>query len=166
MRTAFQTLIAAVLVAAPAASADFPVYIDGTSRIQAVTGAADQSAPAGERSVFYQIAYPRDWESMGLAAPICNPCDHAQDGVQWTDYHDHLMTRPDLEHRHVFNIEPAYTGDAVHDAEVALAYAERLPVMSAVDANRLMAARLPTGEPIAQIVDYDFYFDAKLKALN
>ncbi|MEM8752993.1 MAG: hypothetical protein AAGF90_08460, partial [Pseudomonadota bacterium] len=93
--------VAAALAPAGADAAEFPVYLDGAKLTQSVAGADGQDAADGERSVFYQIAYPKDWRDRGLAPPICDPCDHAGDGVTWTDHHDHLMTRPDLAHRHV-----------------------------------------------------------------
>lgn len=161
VKTTIAALASTMLVSA-AWSEDFPVYLDGETRTQSVTPPEDQSAPVAGQSVFYQIAYPKNFASLGMSNPICNPCNHGGDGVQWTDYHDHLMTRPDLPLRHVFNIGPAYTGDADLDARIVKAYADRLPVISAVAANQLLALRLPTGEPVAEIADLGFYFNAVL----
>ncbi len=156
-------VVLAMAVPAGAARADeLPVYMDGELRVQEVSGAGDPTKASGERSVFYQVAYPMDWLERGLGEPMCAPCDHAGDGVTWTDFHDHLFVRGDLPERHVFNIGPAYTGEPERDAEVADAYAEQLPVTSAVDANRLLAARMPDDGPVAELTDLGFSFVSRL----
>jgi len=162
------TLVAAVVIlAGTQAYADeayrFPTYIDGVKKTQAVTPPKDQTIPIGEQSVFYQITYPKDWKERGLAAPMCNPCDHGNDGVTWQDYHDHLITRPDLLPRHVFGIEPAYNGNSALDGKVTDAYAKKLPVTSAVAANQLLTAKLDSGEPLARLVDFGFYYLSKVE---
>lgn len=143
-------------------AADYPVYLDGEKRTQSVSAEKDQTKSVDQQSVFYQVAYPREWKALGLKAPICNPCDHGQDGVQWTDFHDHLMTRGDLPLHHVFNIGPAYTGNAELDSEIVKAYAKQLPIRSAVGANQLLTQKLVTGQPIAEMTDFGFYFNAVL----
>lgn len=162
LKTASAVLLLTSTLITPALAADYPVYLDGKKRTQSVTAEKDQSKSVNQQSVFYQVAYPKEWKALGLDAPICNPCDHGQDGVQWTDFHDHLMMRGDLPLRHVFNIGPAYTGNAEIDAKIVNAYAEQLPVRSAVKANQLLTQKLPTGQPIAEMTDFGFYFNAVL----
>lgn len=166
LRTALKAAAASICLAqvctGQSIAAEYPVYLDGEKRTQSVSPEKDQSTNIDQQSVFYQVAYPKEWKTLGLAAPICNPCDHGQDGVRWTDFHDHLMTRGDLPLRHVFNTGPAYTGDTELDARIVKAYAERLPVRSAVKSNQLLTQKLATGEPIAEISDFGFYFNAVL----
>ncbi|MEM7489219.1 MAG: hypothetical protein AAF390_08860 [Pseudomonadota bacterium] len=159
----FRTTTAAILalLAAPAGAETFGVYMDGHMHRQE-TAAADPAAAPEEHSVFYQVSYPPDWAARGLKAPICNPCDHAQDGVTWLDHHDHVMTRPDVEVRQLFVVVPAHGGDARADEAVTVAYAASLPVRSAIDVNRLLAMRLHDGRPVAELIDADFAFHAHL----
>jgi hypothetical protein len=40
---------------------------------------------------FYQVVYPIGWQSLGIGTPQCNPCDHDGGGIDFIDYHDHVL---------------------------------------------------------------------------
>ncbi len=39
---------------------------------------------------FYQVVYPIDWAARGLN-PQCQPCDHDGQGIDFIDFHDHVL---------------------------------------------------------------------------
>ena len=128
-----------------------------------------QHADRHAQGDFYLVVYPWEpigWQDLGLAPPICNPCDHAGDGDTPDDYHDHVLdsipSNPGHgEFRalwHVFLVQPAYTGDPVHDLLVTLAYAAELPAKSEAAVDDLVSSTLPDGSPVAVEIDLDFYF--------
>jgi hypothetical protein len=142
-----------------------PAYFNGqTVTINAIE--VPNHAPLRAQADFYQVVYPVGWQQLGLAAPQCNPCDHEGNGVDFTDFHDHVLDSIPASPGHgefsplwhVFLVVPAYTGDATHDALVAAAYASRLPAKSEAAVDALLAARLPDGSPVAQEIDTQFYF--------
>lgn len=121
-----------------------------------------QDAPFSVQRPLYQVVYPADFAKRGLGAPQCDPCDHLRNGVDATDYHDHVLSlRPRQRTStrwHVFEVAPATTGDPAHDAAVTDAYAEQIPARSQGDVTRLLATRLPDGSSVAKLTDYRFYF--------
>jgi predicted small lipoprotein YifL len=139
-----------------------PAYVNGTVvTINAIE--VPNHAPEQAQADFYQVVYPTDWQSLGLAPPQCNPCDHDNNGIDPADFHDHVLdSQPgDVGYRapwHVWLIMPAYNGDSIHDAAVDAAYAAQLPATSEAAVEALVASTLPGGAPVAVQVDTDFYF--------
>jgi hypothetical protein len=139
-------------------------YADSTVIINVIELA--QKAPLQAQADIYIVVYPIGWESLGLAAPQCSPCDHDNDGVQFYDFHDHVLdsipSSPGHgEFRtlwHGFAVMPAYTGDAAHDALVNAAYAAHLPAKSEEAVEELADATLPDGSPVAILFDGESYF--------
>jgi len=144
-----------------------PAYVNGqTVTINAIE--VPNHAPLRAQADFYQVVYPVGWLQLGLAAPQCNPCDHEGDGVDFIDFHDHVLDSMPASPGHGefsplwhgFLVVPAYTGDATHDALVAEHYASLLPAKSEAAVDVLLAARLPLpdGSPVAQEIDTQSYF--------
>jgi len=143
-----------------------PAYVNGqTVTINAIE--VPNHAPLRAQADFYQVVYPVGWLQLGLAAPQCNPCDHEGDGVDFIDFHDHVLDSMPASPGHGefsplwhgFLVVPAYTGDATHDALVATAYASHLPTKSEAAVDALLAAPpLPDGSPVAQEIDTQSYF--------
>lgn len=131
-------------------------------------------APERARADFYQVVYPIGWQSLGLAAPQCNPCDHQHDGIDFTDFHDHVLdSMPSSPGHgeysplwHVFLIVPAYTHDPAHNAAVNAAYAAQLPTRSEAAVDALLDTRLADGSPVAAEIDTHFYFLCAVVSAN
>jgi hypothetical protein len=52
-----------------------PAYFGGqTVTINVIE--VPNGAPEQAQADFYQVVYPIGWQSLGLSAPQCNPCDH------------------------------------------------------------------------------------------
>ncbi len=123
-------------------------------------------APEQAQADFYEVVYPQGWESLGIGTPQCNPCDHEGNGIDPTDYHDHILDSvPSApggnEYKapwHVYVVVPVYNGDTTHDAAVTAAYAAHIPTKSEDAVNDLLADTLPDHSPIAVKIDTDFYF--------
>ncbi len=67
-----------------------PVFYNGgvyTVNIIEVPNVASSQALAD----FYQVVYPIGWQSMNIGTPQCNPCDHDGGGIDFIDYHDHVL---------------------------------------------------------------------------
>jgi hypothetical protein len=87
---------------------------------------------------FYEVVYPIGWQSLRLAPPQCNPCDHQGDGIDFTEFHDHVLDsirgRPASGEFsplwHVFVAVLAYHADPAHNAKINAAYAAHLPAKS------------------------------------
>jgi hypothetical protein len=142
-----------------------PAYVDGkTVMINAID--VPNHAPLAAQADFYEVVYPIGWQQLGLAPPQCNPCDHEGNGIDFTDFHDHILdSAPSIKGSsrfsplwHVFVIVPAYSGDATHDAAVSSAIAARLPVKSEDAVEDLINARDANGAPLVVSVDTHFYF--------
>src|SRR5438034_322010 len=127
-----------------------PAYINGkTVTINAIE--VSQNAPHQAQADLYLVVYPIDWEALGVAPPQCNPCDHEGDGIDFFDFHDHVLDSipSDPGHGefrtlwHVFGVAPAYSfftgGDPANDNAIGAAYASHLPATTRV--------RLPYGTP-------------------
>jgi hypothetical protein len=123
-------------------------------------------APEKAQADFYEVAYPIGWQNLGIGTPQCNPCDHQGDGIDFSDYHDHVLdSMPSSpghgEYKapwHVYVVIPAYNGDAAHDAQVNTAYAAHIPAKSEAEVDALLDSRLPSGAPVAVEIDTHFYF--------
>ena len=63
-------------------------------------------------------------------------------------------------------VMPAYNGDPVHDAAVSKAYAKFLPAKSAQAVFALLAATLPDGSRVADLVAVDYVFLAAIVSPN
>jgi hypothetical protein len=144
-------------------------YVDGkTITFNAIL--VPNHVPLHVQADLYQVVYPIDWAQRGLAAPQCNPCDHGGDGIDFTDFHDHVLdSMPgDPGHGafnplwHVFVVMPAYSfltgGDPANDDAIAAAYASRLPMKSETAVDDLLDSTLPEGTPVAVEIDTNFYF--------
>jgi hypothetical protein len=141
---------------------------DKTVTINAIE--VPQSAPLQAQADLYLVVYPIGWETMGLAAPQCNPCDHEGDGIDFFDFHDHVLDSIPSEPGHgefsplwhVFGIAPAYSfftgGDPAKDDEIGKAFAVQLPVKSEAAVDALVNSTLPDGSPVAIEVDTGSYF--------
>jgi hypothetical protein len=148
-------------------------YVSGqTVTINAIE--VHQGAPLQAQADFYQVVYPIGWQSLGLAAPQCNPCDHDGGGIDFTDFHDHVLDSiPSSPGHgefsplwHVFLVLPATTGNASHDAAVNLAYAAQIPTRSEGAVDSLLATTLGDGSPVAIEIDTHFYFLCSVVSAN
>jgi hypothetical protein len=129
-----------------------------------------QKAPLQAQADLYLVVYPIGWEALNVASPQCNPCDHEGDGIDFFDFHDHVLDSipADPGHGefrtlwHVFGIAPAYSfftgGDPANDDAVGNAYATYLPAKSEAAVDALLNATLPDGSPVAIEVDTGSYF--------
>jgi hypothetical protein len=142
-----------------------PAYCDGaTVTINAIE--VPQHAPLQAQADFYEVVYPIGWASLGIGAPQCAPCDHEGNGIDFTDYHDHILDSiPSSPGHgeysplwHVFVVVPAYTEDAARNALVTAAYAAHIPTKSEEAVEDLLSSRLPDGSPVAIEIDTQFYF--------
>lgn len=143
-----------------------PAYVDGKTVTINVVFFNQLHAPPQAQADFFLVVYPIGFQDLGLAPPICNPCDHGGDGIDPGDFHDHVLDSMPAdpghgEYRplwHLYSVQPAYTGDTVHDLLVTLAYAAQLPAKSEEDVETLLSSTLPDGSPIAVKTDTNFYF--------
>jgi len=142
-----------------------PAYVnDQTVTINAIE--VPNVAPDQAQADFYEVVYPPDWQTLGLGAPQCDPCDHDGNGIDMLDYHDHVLdSMPSSptgnEYKapwHVYAIVPALGADADHNAKVEAAYASHLPAKSENEVEALVASHLQDGSPVAVEVDTHFYF--------
>ena len=148
-----------------------PAYVNGkTVTINAIE--VSQHAPAQAQADFYEVVYPIGWQGLGIGTPQCNPCDHVGDGIDFTDFHDHILDSmpSDPGHGefrtlwHVFVVIPNYSflspgpPNAAHDAAVNAAYASHIPTKSEAAVDALLADTLPDGSPVAIEIDTEFYF--------
>ena len=165
------TILALVVVGGVSAQQpDYePAYVNGkTVTMNAIELA--QNAPLQAQADLYLVIYPIGWEALGVAPPQCNPCDHGGDGIQFDDFHDHVLDSipSDPGHGefrtlwHVFAVVPAYSfitgGDPANDDAVAAAYASHLPAKSEAAVDELVDSKLSDGSPVAVEIDTDFYF--------
>jgi hypothetical protein len=127
-------------------------------------------APDTAQADFYQVVYPIGWQDLGLAPPQCNPCDHDGGGIDFIDFHDHVLdSMPSSPGHgefsplwHVYLVVPAYSfltgGDPANDSAISAAYATYLPAKSETAVDNLLGATLPNGSPVAIEIDTEFYF--------
>jgi hypothetical protein len=142
-------LALAVPAAASAAPPEYEqaYFNDQTVTINAIEVHQSEGALTHAAADFYQVVYP---PGTGLT-PQCNPCDHNGNGIDPTDFHDHVLDSvPGTGHGefnplwHVFLIQPIPGMEA--------AYAARLPVKSEAAVDKLIADGLATE------TDLHFYF--------
>jgi hypothetical protein len=146
-----------------------PAYFNGkTVTMNAIE--LTQNAPLQAQADLYLVVYPIGWEGLGIAPPQCNPCDHEGDGIDFFDFHDHVLdsipSDPGQgEFRtlwHVFGVAPAYSfftgGDPAKDDEIGKAFAKQLPAKSESEVDALVDSTLPDGTPVAIEVDTGSYF--------
>ena len=103
---------------------------------------------------FYEVVYPPD-QTLWPGTPQCNPCDHEGNGIDFTDFHDHVLDSIPSNPRHgeynplwhVLLIIPADFSPAGQAA-----YAAMLPMKS----EAVVDAAVDAG--IAQEIDTQFYF--------
>jgi hypothetical protein len=139
-------------------------YNDTTVLINAIE--LSQHAPEQAQADFWEVVYPIGWESLNVGPPQCNPCDHEGNGIDFTDYHDHVLDSVPSspghgEYRalwHVYLILPAYNQDPTHDNAVSAAYAAHLPMRSEAELNAILGETMPDHSPVAVTIDTDFYF--------
>lgn len=148
-----------------------PAYVDGkTVTINAIEVPQKNPVPDQAQADFYEVVYPIGWQSLGLAPPQCNPCDHEGNGIDPTDFHDHILDSvPNNPGHgeynpkwHVFVIVPTYSPDhstPARDDAVSHALAQMLPAKSEAAVNALLAATVPGfGGPLVAKIDTHFYF--------
>ena len=171
----FFSLLAAMLtlVLISGASAKQPEYEKAYVNNKTVTINAievSQNAPLQAQADLYLVVYPIGWEGLGVAPPQCNPCDHEGDGIDFFDFHDHVLDSmpADPGHGefrtlwHVFGVAPAYSfftgANPANDDAIGAAYAQYLPAKSEAAVDALLDAKLPDGSPVAIEVDTESYF--------
>jgi hypothetical protein len=129
-------------------------YVNGqTVTINAIEVHQSKGALEHAAADFYQVVYPTD-HSLWPAPPQCNPCDHQGNGIDFTDFHDHVLDSvPGTGHGefnplwHVFLIVPEN-----NDPATQAAYAAHLPLKSEAAVDALVAS------PLAAEIDTNFYF--------
>jgi hypothetical protein len=142
-------------------------YYNGlTVRFSADLSVPQHVPPRVQRTV-YIVVYPIGWQSLGLANPQCNPCDHLADGDSFDDYHDHVLdAAPTVigytALSHVNAVLPNYSflsggNDPARDAAISAAYAAHIPATSEDAVNDLLNATAPDGTPLAVRNDFGFY---------
>lgn len=124
---------------------------DTTVTINAIEVHQSQGALTHAAADFYQVVYPTD-HSLWPAPPQCDPCDHQGDGIDPTDFHDHVLDSvPGTGHGefnplwHVFLIVPS-------SSATEAAYAAHLPLRSEAAVDALVDSGL------AVEIDTNFYF--------
>jgi hypothetical protein len=129
-----------------------PAYYNGsTVTIDAIETPQNVGPLEHAAADFYVVTYPTD-RSLWPSPPQCNSCDHAGDGIDPTDYHDHVLDSiPSSPGHgeynplwHVFLILPVEGREA--------SYAARLPMKSEAAVDAAIAA----GD--ATEIDTGFYF--------
>jgi hypothetical protein len=132
-----------------------PAYFDGgIATINAIEVHQNAGPLLHAAADFYQVVYPT-MTTLWPSPPQCNPCDHPGDGIDFTDFHDHVLDSipADPGHGefnplwHVFLIVPADFSPAGQAA-----YAARLPITSEAAVDAAVAAG------VAQEIDTQFYF--------
>jgi hypothetical protein len=149
----------ALALAVPAAALAGPpeyeqAYFNGTTvTINAIEVHQNPKVLAQATADFYQVVYPTD-TSLWPGKPQCDPCDHQGNGIDFTDFHDHVLDSvPGTGQSefsplwHVFLIIPSsFTEEAQQK------YAAHLPVRSEADVDALVASG------VAMEIDTQFYF--------
>jgi len=142
----------------------------GTVTINAID--VPNHAPPQAQADFYEVVYPIGWQNLSIGTPQCNPCDHEGNGIDFTDFHDHILdSMPSNPGHgefsplwHVFVVLPNYSflsggpPDQAHDAAVNEAYASHIPTTSEAAVDELLGDTLQDGSPVAIEVDTHFYF--------
>jgi hypothetical protein len=148
-------------LAVPAAASAGPpeyeqAYVNGTTvTINAIEVHQSEGALTHAAADFYQVVYPTD-HSLWPGTPQCNPCDHQGNGIDPTDFHDHVLDSvPGTGHGefnplwHVFLIVPNPNNP---EPDAVKKYAAALPLKSEAAVDALLASGL------AVEIDTHFYF--------
>jgi hypothetical protein len=148
-------LALAVPAAASAAPPEYEqAYVGGeTVTINAIEVHQSQGALTHAAADLYQVVYPTD-HSLWPNDPQCNPCDHQGNGIDFTDFHDHVLDSvPGTGHGefnplwHVFLIVPN-----PDRPDLLTEYADALPLTSEAEVDALVASDAATE------IDAHFYF--------
>jgi hypothetical protein len=129
-------------------------YVNGgTVTINAIELHQSEGALTHAAADFYQVVYPTD-RSLWPSAPQCDPCDHQGNGIDPTDFHDHVLdslpgtTGGEFNPLwHVFLVVPSSS-----DSATQAAYAAHLPLRSEAAVDALVDSGL------ASEIDLHFYF--------
>jgi hypothetical protein len=126
-----------------------PAYVNGgTVTINAIEVPQNAGPLAHAAADLYEVVYPAD----SGKTPQCNPCDHEGNGIDPTDFHDHVLdSMPSSPGHgefnplwHVFLIQPVPGQEAD--------YIARLPMTSETAVDAAIAA----GDAFE--IDTHFYF--------
>ena len=129
-----------------------PAYYNGSTVTINAIEVNQNSGPLEHAAAdFYAVTYPVN-HSLWPSPPQCNPCDHAGDGIDPGDYHDHVLDSiPSSPGHgefnplwHVFAIVPVPGQEAK--------YAARLPMKSEEAIDKAI------GDGLAVEIDTHFYF--------
>ena len=115
-----------------------PAYFGGeTVTINAIEVKQNEHALEQASAELYVVVYPLVARNAGFV-PQCNPCDHAGNGIDPGDFHDHVLDSIPADPGggefsplwHVLAVRPNYTADPAHNAAVNAAYLSQLPLKS------------------------------------
>lgn len=147
-----------LMIAGPAAAGGPPgyepaYYGGGTVTINAIE--VPQNPTQKAQADLYEVVYPPNQSLWPTTPPQCNPCDHEGNGIDFTDFHDHVLDSipSDPGHGeytplwHVWVILPADFSPAGQAA-----YAALLPLKSEAAIDEAISAG------VAQEIDTGFYF--------
>jgi hypothetical protein len=132
-----------------------PAYYNGTTvTINAIEVRQNVGPLAHAAADFYETVYPPN-HALWPDTPQCNPCDHEGNGIDFTDFHNHVLDSIPSNPGHgefnplwhVFVILPADMSPAGQAA-----YAALLPMKSEAAIDAAIAAG------VAQEIDTGFYF--------
>ena len=130
-----------------------PAYYNGTTvTINAIEVPQNTGPLTHAAADFYEVVYPTN-HALWPSQPMCNPCDHQGNGIDPTDFHDHLLDSIPSNPGHgefnplwhVFLVIPSSPA-----AEAA--YAARLPMKSEAAVDDAIDAG------VAREIDTSFYF--------
>jgi hypothetical protein len=129
-------------------------YNGGTVTIDAIEVRQNAGPLEHAAADFYETVYPPN-KALWPDTPQCNPCDHEGNGIDFTDFHNHVLDSiPSSPGHgefnplwHVFVILPADFSPAGQAA-----YAARLPMKSEAAIDAAVAAG------VAVEIDTHFYF--------
>jgi len=125
-----------------------PAYFGGeTVTINAIELKQNEHALEQASAELYVVVYPLVARNAGLV-PQCNPCDHAGNGIDPGDFHDHVLDSIPSNPGggefsplwHILVVRPNYTADPAHNAAVDAAYLLQLPLMSEAAVDAFIAA--------------------------
>src|SRR6266498_6009487 len=101
-----------------------PAYFGGeTVTINAIELKQNEHALEQASAELYVVVYPLIARNAGLV-PQCNPCDHAGNGIDPGDFHDHVLDSIPSNPGggefsplwHILVVRPNYTADPAHNA--------------------------------------------------
>jgi hypothetical protein len=156
--SAFGLVVAVLASTAGQAFAAKPGYEQSYYNGQEVTINAIEvpnHAPKQAQADFYEVVYPAD-HSLWPNDPQCDPCDHQGNGIDPTDYHDHVLDSIPADPGHgeytaLWHVWVVMPVDPL-SYQSQKAYAAELPMKSEA------AIRKAVADGVAQVVDAQFYF--------